>query len=245
MTNTLIKICKVKKNYGSHKVLENIDFQIDEGFTYGLLGINGAGKSSFMQLLASLHAPSSGEIYWNNKSIASQITDYRRFIGYCPQEQTLETNLTIKQILQFQGRYYGLNKKQSNRKAEQLIEDFDLQDYTDTFPFVLSGGSKQRFMIAKTLMHSPKFLILDEPSVGLDIIARDNLWKKLLDLKQQGVTLLFSTHYLQEVENYADHLLILHQGKLEGVKTVKSLQGNLKETHFESALAQLLSGETI
>lgn len=234
---------KLSKQYNSRTILNRIDFKIAEGQIYCLLGINGAGKSSLISILASLHLPSEGEVLWKGRSLYQQLSAYRQFVGYCPQEQSLDQQLTLKQILLFQGKYYGLNNAKAEMMANHLIQQFELDPYSESLPFLLSGGFKQRFVIAKTLMHSPRFLILDEPSVGLDAIARAALWGKILNLKRDGITILFTTHYLSEAEKYADRVCVLHQGCTQIDDTPSNLKEKRGSPDFEAAFVSLLNGE--
>ena len=242
MQQPLLKVQNISKTRANKTVLQDISFDIYEGEMLALLGANGAGKSSLIAILASLCRPSAGTILWRGISHLEQLIDYRMFVGYGPQNQTLEPSQTIRQALQFQGRYYGLQRKESADRAEQLIEQFSLKGYADAFPYLLSGGYKQRFVIAKAFMHQPRFLLLDEISVGLDTLTKNSLWETLTQLQRKGVTILFTTHYLLEAEQIANRICILNEGSIQAVNTPTGLKEQLKQSNLESAFLKLLTG---
>lgn len=241
MPESLIKIQNVGKSYRTKKeALIDINFEIQHGEILCILGVNGAGKTTLCSLLASLHPASEGSILWQNKSIYQNLIEYRKLIGFCPQDQNLDFHLVLQQNLIYQGRYYGLTGLEAKSKARSLIQQFELQEYAESSILDLSGGYKQRFLIARSLMHRPRFLILDEPTAGLDPLARQNLWSHIRSLKQEGLTILFTTHYLQEAEMFADRVCVIHEGRLKFIDTPQSLMEKSQREDLESAFLQLL-----
>lgn len=245
MNQILLKIQNIKKIYNNHKklakeALTDISFELFEKEIFSLLGVNGAGKTTLSSIIASLHPPTNGDILWNDKSIYTDLLQYRKIIGFCPQAQNLDPLLTLEQNLIHQGRYYGICKNELSKKVDQLLNKFDLIEYKDLKVEVLSGGYKQRFLIARTLVHNPKLIILDEPTVGLDPQVRHKLWDYILDLKKEGMTILLTTHYLDEAEKLSDRVCVIDQGKIKILDTPSTLIKDLKKKNLEDVFLHLV-----
>lgn len=245
MKNILIEIKQLAKTYqvGRNKIkeaLKDISFPIYEGEIIGLLGVNGAGKTTLSSIIASLHPPTSGDILWKKKSIYNDVISYRKIIGFCPQKPNLDKNLTLDDSLYFSGLYYGLSKKDVDLRKERLIQELGLGAYRSSTVEVLSGGYKQRFLIARTLMHHPKLVILDEPTVGLDAHIRRQLWDVILELKKNGVTVLLTTHYLDEAEYLSDRVCFIHEGEVFTVDTPSNLKKKYNKNNLEEVFLQFL-----
>ena len=148
--------------------------------------------------------------------------------------------LTLKENLIFAGRYFGLSNKEIETRSAELMKQFDLEKYADAKGFILSGGYKQRFLLARTLMHKPKLVILDEPTVGLDPHVRRNLWEVIKGLKKEGVTVLLTTHYLDEAENLSDRVCILHKGVIQTIDTPEGLKKKHSKSNLEDVFVQLM-----
>lgn len=240
----ILEIKQVKKTYstaqGSFDALKGISFNVSQGEILGLLGVNGAGKSTLSGIIATLHPATSGDIAYKGKSIYNDIPKFRRKIGYCPQKQNLNGMLTLKENLIMAGRCYGLYGDQLEQRITELIERFDLKRYSAEKSYLLSGGYKQRFMIARSMIHAPEIIILDEPTVGLDPHIRRSLWQMIKDLKAQGITVILTTHYLDEAEKLSDRVCILDQGEIKLIDTPDRLMSDLKETNLEDAFIKLL-----
>ncbi len=245
MADILLQIKNIKKDYpalgapalGVKQALKGISFDIQKGEILGLLGVNGAGKTTLSSIIATLHPATSGDILWNsglsqNKSIFQDLLNYRKIVGFCPQKPNLDMMLTLEENLIFAGRYYGMQKDEIDKKIEELAFKFNLTEYLKSSAYVLSGGFKQRFLIARTLIHSPKLVILDEPTVGLDPQIRHQLWSVIKELKNQGITVLLTTHYLDEAEYLSDRVCIIDSGLIITVDT----PDNLKFIHQKSTL---------
>ena len=203
MSKVFLQIDKVYKTYFNKKkvikeALKDVSLTIYRGEILGLLGVNGAGKTTLVSILATLHPPTSGDIFWNGKSIFSQLLSYRSIIGCCPQHSTIEPQLSMEENLVFSGLCYGLSKAAALAKKDALLDQFRLQPYAKAYFDQLSGGYRQRFLITRALMHQPKLILLDEPTVGLDSHVRRELWEIMASLKDQKITILLTTHYLDE-----------------------------------------------
>lgn len=239
MSIPIISIKNLSKIYQSGKspvhALQNVSLDIMQGEVFGLLGVNGAGKTTLSSILATLHPATSGEVLYNNKSIYQELMTYRRALGFCPQSQNLDTYLTVEENLIFAGRYFLMSEEEIAKRTQELMQELELTRYAKFEVKQLSGGNKQRLLIARALMHRPKVVILDEPTVGLDPDIRKKLWDIIKQLKANGITVILTTHYLDEAEYLSDRICILHRGK---VKLIESLK-NLKERHQEQKLEDI------
>lgn len=230
VTMKFIEIESLKKDYINgkqvKKALKGVSFEIFEGEIFGLLGVNGAGKTTLSTIIAGLHPPTGGDVKFRGRSIYRDIVSYRRMIGFCPQKPNLDLNLTLEENLIFAGLYHQLPYKEIREQVELLMSQFQLNEYAQSKARVLSGGYKQRFLIARTLVHKPKLIILDEPTVGLDPHIRHQLWDLISHLRKNGSSILLTTHYLDEAEHLSDRVCIIDSGV---VKTIDTPQNLLKQ----------------
>lgn len=240
MPNILLSLQGITKRYATKEVLHGISLDIMQGEIISLLGVNGAGKTTLSSIIATLHPPTAGDIIYRGESIYRNITDYRLKLGYCPQAPNLYPNLTLEQNLLFAGKFYGLSPAETQPRIEKLVQQFELQPYLQQKASVLSGGYKQRFMIARSLIHQPDFIILDEPTVGLDPQIRRQLWEMIKDLKKSGITILLTTHYLDEAEKLSDRVCILDQGHIRLIDTPDKLMADFKQKNLEDVFIELL-----
>jgi ABC-2 type transport system ATP-binding protein len=225
------------------RVLKDISLDLMEGEIVCLLGVNGAGKTTLSSILTTLIPPTSGRVLWKGKSVYDQLFAYRKIIGFSPQKPNLDPLLTLEENLIFAGRYYGMEKALAERKAEGIAERFQLKEYMKEKTEVLSGGYKQRFLLARTLMHDPKILVLDEPTVGLDPQIRKSIWSLIRELKKENKTILFTTHYLEEAENIADRVCVLSEGVIKTMDTPDQLKHQWKKANLEDVFLLLISEE--
>lgn len=250
MLNALLQIRNLKKNYYNNRgelvkeALKGISLDIYKGEVFGLLGVNGAGKTTLSSVIATLHPPTSGDILWNNRSIYSCLTDYRSIIGFCPQKANLNPLLTLEDNLLFDGSYYQLPEDYIKERAAYLMEKFKLTEYAKSLASVLSGGYKQRFLIARALMHDPKIIILDEPTVALDPHIRHQLWDIIKELKKEGITIILTTHYIDEAEILSDRVCILDQGLIKLIDNPENLKASFKKGRLEDVFLQLMHEDT-
>lgn len=244
MNNVLLKIKNIKKKYATKEALKGVSLDIYKGEILGLLGVNGAGKTTLSSIIATLHPPTEGDIEFEGVSIYADIATYRYTIGFCPQRPNLNPELTLEQNLRFSGSYYGMSQEAISTRIEQLVKQFDLQQYLHQKANVLSGGYKQRFMIARALMHNPQLVILDEPTVGLDPHIRRQLWQQIRDLKTLGVTVILTTHYLDEAEQLSDRVCVLDNGLIKLIETPDKLKADFKMNNLEDVFIALMSPDT-
>ena len=246
MQKKLIGINNVTREYPGKpplKALKGVSLDIYEGEIIGLLGVNGAGKTTLSSIIATLHPATSGDVTYQGKSIYADINKYRHIIGFCPQKPNLNAALTVKQNLLFSARYYGMPEKHVHARTELLMDKYGLTKYADVSPATLSGGYKQRVMIARALMHNPKLVILDEPTVGLDPHIRHQLWETIKELKKDNVTVILTTHYLDEAEVLSDRVCILDKGKIKLIDTSDNLKTLYKKGNLEDVFIQLMNEE--
>lgn len=235
----LLEIQHVSKIYDAHKnpvkALNNVSLTINSGEIISLLGVNGAGKTTLSSILATLHPATSGTILYNGISIYKDLFSYRKALGFCPQKANLDALLTVRENLLYAGRYFLMPEETIKTRIDLLLEQLYLTKYADFDIHALSGGTKQRVLIARALIHTPRILILDEPTVGLDPDVRRTLWDLIKELKSQGITIILTTHYLDEAEYLSDRICVLHQGNIMLVETVQFL----REKHGLSKLEDI------
>jgi len=213
MTSALT-ITNFTKQYGTKTAVDNISFSIAPGEFFGFLGPNGAGKSSTIHCITGIAKISSGYIQVFGNDVVSEYRLARKKIGLAPQEFNVDIWAKVRKILWYMGGYMGVPSRIRQKKIEELFDIFDLHSYQDT-PFLqLSGGLKRRVILARALVHDPALLILDEPTAGVDVELRHELWKYLERINQEGKTILFTSHYLEEVEQLCNRIAIIHSGKL-------------------------------
>ncbi|MCX5921851.1 MAG: ABC transporter ATP-binding protein [Candidatus Dependentiae bacterium] len=237
MQQNILSIKNITKIYqgknGTTKALDNVSLDIHKGEIFGLLGVNGAGKTTLSSIIATLHPATSGDILFNGTSIYKNIPDYRTHLGFCPQTQNLDQFLTVKENLLFAGRYFLIPEEIVQQRTDKLIEQLELKRHENAAIDSLSGGTKQRVLIARALMHNPEIVILDEPTVGLDPDIRRKLWAIIRNLKSMGITIILTTHYLDEAEVLSDRVCILHRGRLILIESVAALKAKHSMDNLE------------
>ncbi len=212
-----IEISELHKTYldksGSSKhALRGVDLTIPRGSFFGLLGPNGAGKSTLINILAGLTIKTSGTVHINSIDIDADARNARRQIGVVPQELVLDTFFTVRQALDLAAGYYGIPK--AKRRTQEIIEAMGLADKADTPSRKLSGGMRRRLLVGKALVHNPPVLVLDEPTAGVDVELRRQLWDYIKRLNKAGTTIVLTTHYLEEAEELCDEIAIIHHGAI-------------------------------
>lgn len=221
------------------KALDGVNLTLFEGEIFGLLGVNGAGKTTLSSIIATLHPPTAGTILFKGNSIYDDIVAYRRSLGFCPQKQNLDQFLTVKENLVFAGRYFLLPEEVIQARVADLMEQLNLTRYADYEIDSLSGGTKQRVLIARALVHKPAIVLLDEPTVGLDPDIRRKLWDQIKELKKLGITIILTTHYLDEAEVLSDRICILSKGKVLMVESMQSLKARHDMATLEEIFLEL------
>lgn len=226
-----LEIKNLYKTYkdGKVKALNGVDLTIYKGEIFGLLGPNGAGKSTLINVLTTLANKTSGEIVINGLDFAKFPSEAKTYLGVVPQEFNFNWFEKVEDIVIQQAGFYGMPASEAKERAEILLKRLGLWDKKDTVSMKLSGGMKRRLMIVRALIHKPEILILDEPSAGVDVDLRREMWEFVRELNQEGVTIILTTHYLEEAENLCDRVGIINKGNILEVGTVKELLSELKK----------------
>lgn len=228
----LTKIYKGAKKSPDKLALDNVSLNIPKGSMFALLGPNGAGKSTMINVMASLVKKTSGSVLINEFDIDEMARSAKKSIGIVPQEITFDPFFTPRKVLELQAGYYGIPK--SEQKTMEILDMVRLADKAEATARSLSGGMKRRLMIAKAMVHDPDILVLDEPTAGVDIQLRQQLWENVKQLNKQGKTILLTTHYLEEAEQLCDRIAIINHGKLVANETTEDLLSRIdgKEITF-------------
>jgi len=235
----IITINNVCKNYKTKKALDNVSLTIKEGELFGLLGVNGAGKTTLIKILCGLTNKTSGNIMINNFNLDKEIDKIKEIIGISPQETSVANNLTVKENLEFFANVYNNNNANT---INEIIDIFNLNEVINQRAKTLSGGYKRRLSIAIALISKPKILFLDEPTLGLDVFARRELWNIIRKL-QKDITIILTSHYLEEIENLCNRVAILSNGKLLKTGTIEELKQITKTQNFEDAFIKLVEAK--
>jgi lipooligosaccharide transport system ATP-binding protein len=210
----MVRARGLTKRFGDFTAVDGIDFELHRGVAFGFLGPNGAGKSSTMRMLGCVSPPSGGELSILGLDPVANGSAIRARLGVVPQEDTLDVELTVRENLLIYGRYFGLPRQVIKERTARLLDFVQLSDRAKDQVEPLSGGMRRRLTIARSLINEPDILLLDEPTTGLDPQARHVVWDRLFRLKQQGVTLILTTHYMDEAEQLCDRLVVMDHGKI-------------------------------
>ena len=214
MPEPLITARSLAKSFGDFRAVDSIDFDVYRNESFGLLGPNGAGKSTTMRIIGATSQRSSGEISILGMDPEKHGPEIRAHLGVVPQKDNLDEQLTVTENLYIYGRYFGLSKKFISKKIDELLDFAQLEEKRDAKVESLSGGMKRRLTIARALVSEPEILMLDEPTTGLDPQARHILWDRLFRLKEKGVTLVITTHFMDEAEQLCERLIVIDRGKI-------------------------------
>ncbi len=227
MMTPLVIIESLQKSFNTVKAVQDISFNINKGEIFGLLGPNGSGKTTTIRCLCTLTKPDSGEIKIGGISALKYPNIIRNFLGYVAQDITLDKILTGRELLQLQASLYHLPKRDAEDRIDKLLTLLNLNEYSDRKTGDYSGGIRKRFDLAAGLLHKPSLIVLDEPTVGLDIESRLIVWEFLKKLKAAGTTILITSHYLEEIDSLADNLAIIDRGKVIAQGTPSELKNHL------------------
>ncbi len=209
-----IQLRDLFKSYGPVRALDGLNLKVPKGSLYGLLGPNGAGKSTAIRIICTLLAPDSGHVEVGGRDVLLEEKEIRQRLGYVAQDVAIDKILTGRELLQLQGDLYHLDSKYKRKRIDELIQRLDMHEWIDRRSGSFSGGMKRRLDLASGLLHEPELLILDEPTVGLDIESRSVIWELLKELRKKETTILLSSHYLEEVDELADEMAIIDKGKV-------------------------------
>ncbi|MBZ8181924.1 ABC transporter ATP-binding protein [Oscillatoria salina] len=242
MTNIAVSLENVRKVYNKVPVVDDLSFHIPEGEMFGLLGPNGAGKSTTIRMLITLTRPTQGNIEVAGFEVSSYPARVKENIGVVLQQTSVDGDLTVWENLEFHGRMHHIPKLRRQKLIDQWLEYVELSDRRQELAKNLSGGMKRRLQIARALLHQPKVLFLDEPTVGLDPQNRRRLWEIIRDLNRQGMTILLTTHYMEEVEFLCDRIGVMNTGKLIELGTLPELRSKYGEGLVVKQVADRLEG---
>lgn len=235
----MIQITNLTKKYKEKIAVNNINLTIKEGELFALLGTNGAGKTTTIKMLSTLILPTEGEIKIAGYDIAKDSVKIKEIVNVSPQETAIAPNLTVKENLDFMAGVYKIKNK--NEKIDELVKTFKLQEVLKQKAKTLSGGWQRKLSIAISLINDPKVLFLDEPTLGLDVLARRELWAVIESLKRK-ITIILTTHYMEEAESLSDRVGIMDKGNLITVGTVKELMQKAGTNNFEEAFVKIATG---
>jgi ABC-2 type transport system ATP-binding protein len=230
-----LRIDRLVKRYGDFTAVDGVSFEVREGEFFGLLGRNGAGKTTTINAIVGLANLTGGAISLFGHDVVRDWRMARRMVGLAPQEYNFDRYLNIRDVLIYQAGYYGLRGKEVERRADMLLERFDLASKAKQTFIKLSGGMKRRLTLARALIHQPRLVILDEPTAGVDVELRLELWSLLRELNTNGTTIILTTHYLEEAEELCDRIAIIQSGKLIALETTQALigDGSLQDVFLE------------
>ena len=234
-----IKTTDLMKQYGNLTAVDHLNLKIHQGELFSLLGVNGAGKTTVIKMLSCLTEPSGGEAIVGGYNIRKESDSIKRLIGVSPQETAVAPNLSVKENLEFICRIHGFNKEKTRAKITELSDQFSLDTVLKRKAGKLSGGWQRRVSIAMALISEPQILFLDEPTLGLDVIARHDLWNTIRDLKGK-ITIIMTTHYMEEAEALSDRIGIMKNGHLLAAGTADQLKEKAGADDFEKAFVSIV-----
>ena len=218
----MIELKKLTKKYDEFTAVKELDLTIETGGFFGLLGPNGAGKSTTIGMLSTLFLPTEGEILIDGERLTRKNTALKRKISVVTQEYSMRQDMTIEEVMEYQGRLYFVPKKERREKTQELLEFCDLMDYRKRTVRKLSGGMKRKLMVCRALLTGPEILLLDEPTAGMDALARRQMWNLLKRLNRNHLTILLTTHYMEEAEILCDQVGLMDRGRLQEVDSPRA-----------------------
>ena len=237
-----LKVEKLKKTYSTGVLaLDSISLEVEAGRFFGLLGPNGAGKTTLINSIVSLARPDSGSVEVFGRDAYQEFREARRMIGVSPQEINLDKFLTVEETMLFHAGYYGVPKEKAKERTEELLERFALTEKRKQRVNTLSGGMKRRVLFARALMHDPKVLFLDEPTAGVDVELRYKLWGYIRELNRGGLTILLTTHYLEEAEALCEEIALINGGKIVAQGTIEELKWTYAAASIEEVYLKVVS----
>ncbi len=225
----MLKAIDLHKKYKVNEVVKGVNLELHPGESVGLVGPNGAGKSTTISILSSLISPTKGTVQWNGVSIEKNLSIFRRQLGLVPQEIALYPELSAKENLMFFGRVYGLKGEALSERIEYILKKIGLMERQNDLVKTYSGGMKRRLNIGIALLHKPSILIMDEPTVGIDPQSRAHILETVKQLVDEGMTLLYTSHYMEEVELLCDRIYIINQGEVVASGTKEELKNLISE----------------
>lgn len=237
-----IKIKGITKRFGNKTAVNNLSLEIKEGELFSLLGVNGAGKTTLIKMLTCLLKPNEGDAYILGKSVISHSDEVKKVINLSTQETAVAPNLTVLENLLMIAGIYGMDKEQASVKADEMIKKLSFEEYANQRAKTLSGGWQRKLSIAMALITEPKVLFLDEPTLGLDVLARRELWELVRSLKGK-MTIILTTHYMEEAESLSDRIGVMINSNLITVGTPEEIMENTRTDSIEDAFVKIAGGD--
>ena len=238
----MVETRQLCKRYGSKTAVDGLDLSIRDGELFSLLGVNGAGKTTTIRMLSCLSTPTQGEAFVGGYDVRTQAGQIKRMIGVSPQDTAVADRLTVRENLRMMGGLYGFSAERALERVERMIADFHLAEVADQQARTLSGGWQRRLSIAMALISEPKLLFLDEPTLGLDVLARRELWRVIEGLKGR-MTVVLTTHYMEEAERLSDRIAIMIAGRIAACGTLAEIKAMTGAEDLESAFVAIAEKE--
>jgi ABC-2 type transport system ATP-binding protein len=236
-----VSIANLTKYYKKFKALDDVSFEVQEGEFFGFLGPNGAGKTTTISAITGLANFQTGAVQVFGHDVIRQYRQTRSLIGLAPQEFNFDPFLSVEQILRFAGGYFGMTWSETRKRSDELLDIFEIKEKRKEGYKKLSGGMKRRLLIARALMHRPKILILDEPTAGVDLELRYQLWDFLKKINKEGITIMLTTHYIEEAEKLCSRIGVIHGGKIVAMDPTETLVRKMSGDQVELYLRKQIS----
>ncbi len=219
----MIELCNLTKRFGDHIAVDNLNLKIETGEFFGLLGPNGAGKTTTIGMISSVLLPSDGKVLIDGEELTRRNLSQKRRLSVITQEYSMRQDMTMDEVMEYQGRLYYMPKKLIRQRTEELLEFTGLLEYRHKIVRHLSGGMKRKLMICRALMVEPEILLLDEPTAGMDAFSRRQMWNLLRKINSNKMTIILTTHYIEEAQSLCDRIALINKGKLDTVDTPQAL----------------------
>lgn len=223
----MIELCNLTKRFGDHIAVDNLNLKIETGEFFGLLGPNGAGKTTTIGMISTVLLPSDGKVIIDGEELTRRNLSQKRRLSVITQEYSMRQDMTMDEVMEYQGRLYYMPKKVIRQKTEELLEFTGLLEYRHKIVRHLSGGMKRKLMICRALMVEPEILLLDEPTAGMDAFSRRQMWNLLRKINSNKMTIILTTHYIEEAQSLCDRIALINKGKLDTVDTPQALINEL------------------
>ena len=236
-----IEVNKLRKEFGLKTAVKDISFQVQEKTLFSLLGVNGAGKTTTIRMLTGLSRPTSGDALVLGHSITNDLNEVKKVSNLSPQDTAVAPNLTVRENLEFVAGIYNMDKQKIQERTNEMIQLFSLQEVENNKAKTLSGGWQRKLSIAMALITDPKVLYLDEPTLGLDVLARKDLWR-IIDRLKKKVTIILSTHYMEEAEQLSDTIAVMVGGEIKALGTLEDLKKLTGKNNLEDAFVEIAEG---
>lgn len=233
-----IVVTGLSRQYPDKTAVDNISFSVDKGSIFSLLGVNGAGKTTTIKMLCGLTRPTGGEAYVLSHNIHTELDEVKKLVNISPQDTSVASRLTVRENLEFIAGIYGAGRKKQREKADEMIQYFHLQEVADRRAKVLSGGWQRKLSIAMALITEPQIIFLDEPTLGLDVLARRELWEVIRRMKEK-ITIILTTHYMEEAESLSDKVAVMVDGQIKAMGSVEELKEQAGADNLEEAFVRI------